>query len=107
MKFKTGKSGNPAGRPRGRKNDPAQNLHDRITKYLDKNFEPVMGGMETPSGREKARIYCELLKYTVPRLSPKKSDIKFERLSDAQLDEIIETLKCNALKELRETYPLN
>jgi hypothetical protein len=71
------------------------------------NFETVMGGMSTPAGREKARIYCELLKYTVPKLSPKKSDIRFERLSDAQFDEIIETLQRNALKELKETYPLN
>ena len=71
------------------------------------SFDPVMDGMDTPAGRKKARIYCELLKYTVPRLSPKKSDIKLERLSDAQLDEIIETLQRNALKELRETYPLN
>ena len=32
MKFTNGKSGNPAGRPRGRQIDPAQNLHDRITR---------------------------------------------------------------------------
>ena len=107
MKFNTGKSGNPAGRPRGRQSDPAKNLNTRINKYLDKNFDLVMGGMNTPAGREKARIYCELLKYTVPKLSPKKPDIRFERLSDDQLDEIIVTLQRNALKELKEIYPLN
>ena len=60
MKFTNGKSGNPAGRPRGGKTDQAQNLHDRITKYPDKNFETVMDGMGAPAGREKAHIYCEL-----------------------------------------------
>ena len=102
MPFTKGKSGNAIGRPRGRHTDPASRLNTRINNFLDKNFDVVMNQLSTPAGREKARIYCELLKYSVPRLSPKRTDIRFERLSDEQLDEIIQTLQHNALKELKK-----
>jgi len=103
MPFKKGISGNPSGaRVRNQNNrDSAEVLNQKIKNYLEKNFDNVFSGedsLKSQGGRETARIYCELLKYSVPRLAPKRTDIRFENLTTEQLDEIIEILQHNAPK---------
>ena len=101
MPFTKGKSGNPSGARKGQRKDPATSLNAKINRYLEKNFDTVFSdgeSLSTTAGRETARIYCELLKYSVPRLAPKRSDIRFENLTNEQLDEIIEILQHNAPK---------
>ncbi len=101
MPFTKGKSGNPAGARIGKQQDPTQRLNAKINRYLEKNFDTIFeseDGLKTSAGRESARIYCELLKYSVPRLAPKRTDIKLENLTNEQLREIIEMLQHNADK---------
>jgi len=102
MPFKKGISGNPSGAKRGQQKDPSASLNAKINRYLEKNFDMIFcygEGLTSAAGRESARIYCELLKYAVPRLSPKRTNVKFENLTDEQLDEIIEILQHNAPKD--------
>ena len=101
MPFTKGTSGNPSGARKGNRKDPATSLNAKINRYLEKNFDTVFSdgeGLITSASRETARIYCELLKYSVPRLAPKRTDVKFENLTEEQLDEIIEILQHNSPK---------
>jgi|GEM_PF-5764004 len=105
MPFQKGKSGNPAGGTlrKGQQKDPSASLNVKINRYLEKNFDSIFSdgeGLGSAKGRETARIYCELLKYAVPRLSPKRTNVKFENLTEEQLDEIIEILQHNAPKSM-------
>ena len=115
MPFKKGTSGNPAGarvrnQQQNNHKDSAEVLNQKIKNYLEKNFDSVFSGedsLKSQGGRETARIYCELLKYSVPRLAPKRTDIRFENLTTEQLDEIIEILQHNAPKSTLANLMLN
>ena len=105
MPFKKGTSGNPSGAKQGHKKDHATSLNAKINRYLERNFDKIFSdgdGINSAAGRVTARIYCELLKYSVPRLSPKRTNVKFENLTEEQLDEIIEILQHNAPKSTLE-----
>ena len=68
-----------------------------IRKFLEKNMLTTLEDMETPGAREKARIYCYLLNYAVPRLTPRSGEIKFEDMNEAQLNRLLNILQDNAL----------
>jgi predicted component of type VI protein secretion system len=45
------------------------------------------------SPKDRAKLYCDLLQYGLPRLQAIQLETEFDSLSDAQLTQIIEELK--------------
>ncbi len=93
MKFKKGESGNPGGRPRGVKNKDTMQLREMITDFLQGNFEEVQKSFNELPPKDKAKLYCDLLQYGVPKLQAVHVETDFDNLSDEQLRSIIEELK--------------
>jgi hypothetical protein len=96
MPFTKGQSGNPGGK-RGAAKTPARNLQNIIGEYLERNFRKALREIEKMPADKRIRIYFELMKYTVPRVGNIRSELRFSDLTDAQLDELIESLQQNAL----------
>jgi len=102
MPFEKGNSGNPDGRPKGTNNKLTTQLRETITDFLETNFESVIQDFEKLTPKERLKFYCELLQYGLPKLQAVQMETDFEKLSDEQLDYIInELMKKN---EPQNTY---
>jgi hypothetical protein len=93
MAFQKGLSGNPAGKPRGAKNRVHKLLRENIVDFLSDEFENVKKVYAKLSPRDKLRFYTDLMAYGIPKLQAMSLDVDFDKMTDEQLDEIIERLK--------------
>ena len=90
MAFVKGKSGNLRGRPKGSQNKGQ--LRETITLFLEKEFATIQKQWKLLPPKEKAKLYTDLLNYSLPKLQAISTELDFEKLSDEQLDQIIERL---------------
>lgn len=92
MAFEKGQSGNPGGRPKGAANKVTNQLRETITAFLDENFEKVKKDFAKLTPAMRIRMYLELLQYGVPKLQSVQIETEFDRLTDEQLQEIVDEL---------------
>jgi hypothetical protein len=92
MPFEKGVSGNPNGRPKGSIDRSSQLLKECIKKFLLNQFEIIKKDFDQLLPKDRVRLYIDLLAYTVPKVQSVEFESGFERLSDDQLDYIIENL---------------
>jgi hypothetical protein len=95
MAFQKGISGNPQGRPKGTANKVSMQLREMITDFLENNFEQIQKDFKKLQPREKAKVYCDLLQYGLPKLQAIQIETEFDKLTDADLDYIIKELQKN------------
>jgi hypothetical protein len=93
MPFEQGISGNPEGRPKGTKNKTSLQLRETITDFLESNFKKIVADFKCLKPRDRVKLYCDLLQYGLPRLQAVQIETEFDRLTDSQIDKIIEELK--------------
>lgn len=100
MAFNKGKSGNPAGRPKGSSNKVTAKLRESITDFLDGNFNKIKKDFKGLKPADRVKYYIELLQYAVPKLQSVQLETEFDHLSDDQLqtlvDELIKKVKSNS-----------
>lgn len=89
MAFEKGISGNPEGRPKGANNKTSLQLREMITDFLENNFQKVINDFEDLTPKDRVKLYCDLLQYGLPRLQAVQIETEFDRLTDSQLNEII------------------
>lgn len=96
MTWHKGTSGNASGRPKGSKNKAGGEIRQRIESFLTDNFESIAKDFEELEPKERYRLFIGLLPYCIG----KKQDLTFEgqigRLTDQELDEVIDVLKQRA-----------
>lgn len=91
MAFKKGHT-KTGGRKAGTPNKMANGLRDKITAFLDGEFEQVKKDFKTLQPRDKLKFYTDLMQYGVPKLAATTLEIDFDALTEEQLDEIINRL---------------
>ena len=91
-RFKKGESGNPQGRKRGTRNRTTAELQQALLKLLDDNLNELSEDLKALKPKDRATILLNLAKHvTPPALQP-------ERLTEEQLEQIIQYLKDNGKK---------
>jgi hypothetical protein len=101
MAFTKGRSGNPAGRPKGAKDKLPRPIRERLAAWLENDFDKALSDWQelTPSERWQRR--ASLYEFVLPRLArveaevetstapPTPAEIDYSKLSDNALREII------------------
>jgi hypothetical protein len=90
--FKPGKSGNPAGRPKGSKN--RNDLRKRVEKLIDQHFdvEKLNEDLENLDAKDRLNFFLRLLEFTLPKMRAVEYSSELETLSEEDLDRIINRL---------------
>ena len=92
MAFKKGNSGNPTGRKPGSKNKASGKLREVITSFLEERFENVVNDFEQLEPKDRIKVFTDLLQYSVPKMQAVSNSLEFEKMTDEQLDEVINRL---------------
>ncbi len=81
------------GRTKGTLNKTSLQLRETITDFLKGNFELIVKDFELLHPKDRVKLYCDLLNYGLPKLQSVQMETDFDKLSDSQLDYIINELK--------------
>ncbi|MEJ7766547.1 MAG: DUF5681 domain-containing protein [Chitinophagaceae bacterium] len=98
MAFKAGRSGNPAGKPKGTKNKSTKELKSLVTEFIGENWHKIQEDFKSKRlhPRDRLAFMERLLKFAVPIMGSTRGtlDIRadLEKLSDEQLDQVIRRL---------------
>jgi hypothetical protein len=88
MPFEKGKSGNPAGRPKGTANKTTEELRQVFAQFLEANIERLQEMFDQLEAKEQLSFIERVAKLVMPApLHP------LERLTDEQIIDIIAKLK--------------
>jgi len=88
-KFQKGEGGRPKGSP----NKITAELRDWVSQFIADNKEQIQQDFESLEPKERIMIFEKLLKYALPALQSTTLTTDFERMTDEQLDRVIEELK--------------
>lgn len=78
------------GRQKGALNKVNNDLRQSITDFLQSNFDAVIKDWKKMESRDKLAFYKDLLKYAVPTLQSTDMKIDFDKMTDSQLNTVIE-----------------
>lgn len=81
------------GRQPGTPNKVTADIREALRAILEKEIEQLPELLSVIKPEKRAEILSRLLQYVIPRIQNIELPSVFERLSDEQLDEIIERLK--------------
>lgn len=93
MAFKKNTSGNPAGRKKGSLNKTTAPLREWINTFIDDNREQIKADWMLLEPKDRIQLFEKLLKYALPTLQAVEIESQFNKLTDEQLDTIINELK--------------
>jgi hypothetical protein len=92
-RFEKGKSGNPSGRPRGIRSKTTEQIRRTISRFISGNLTQLQTDFnELKTPRERLAFIEKMLKFILP---PPQDELM--RLSDEDLDRLINKLKNNRL----------
>lgn len=85
------------GRPKGTPNRITAELRDWISSFIHNNKEKIQEDFDSLPAKDRVVLFEKLLKYALPVLQTTTLQTDFERMTDAELDKVIEDLKKAAL----------
>ena len=93
--MKKGKTNNPNGRPKGTPNKITADLRLKINAIVEKQIESIESDLQSLEPMQRLQIVEKLISYCVPKLQAQSFEIDFTKLSNDQLDNVINQLNIN------------
>lgn len=93
--MKKGQTNNPSGRPKGTPNKITADLRLKINAIVEKQIDNIEADLMALEPKERLQIVEKLISYCVPKLQAQSIEIDLMKLSEEQLDQIINELKIN------------
>ena len=87
-----GKTGNPNGRPKGSPNKTTQSVREWLTRLIDDNREQIRKDLAALEPKERLQVLEKFMQYTVPKMQSVEARVDIDRLSDSQIDQVINEL---------------
>ena len=81
------------GRKKSSLNKVPKDLRLSITEFLQNNFDEVVEEWQKlESPKDKLSFFKDLLKFAVPTLQSTSLQVDFDKMSDEQLDQVVDKL---------------
>ena len=87
-----GKTGIPNGRPKGSPNKTTQSVREWLTRLIDDNREQIRKDLAALEPKERLQVLEKFMQYTVPKMQSVEARVDIDRLSDSQIDQVINEL---------------
>ena len=86
------RTNNPNGRPKGTPNKITTDMRGWLTAVIDKNRKQMEKDLKRLEPKDRLQILEKLMQYVIPKQQAVSADIDFGRLTDEQLDAVIDQL---------------
>ena len=84
--------GRLGGRQKGTPNKVTASVKDWLSGLIDKNRKQIEKDIKQLEPKERLQVLEKLMQYVIPKQQAVSADVNIERLSDEQLDGLIEEL---------------
>jgi hypothetical protein len=96
MPLPKGTTNNPNGRPAGVPNKVTADLRAWVAAFIDEQREQIVKDWAALDPKDRIVMFEKLLRFVLPTLQATTLQTDFDRLTDEQLDRIINELKQQA-----------
>lgn len=90
------------GRKKGTPNKTTQTAKEWISETLSANWEQMKSDLKVLEPKDRLQLLFKLLEYVVPKQRETSNNIKFEDLTDEEMDELVNKLT-NGISDESET----
>lgn len=87
-----GHTNNPNGRPKGKPNKITQDVRGWLSAVIDKNRKQMERDLKALEPKDRLQMLEKLMQYVVPKQQAVSTEIDFTKLSDDQLNAVIDQL---------------
>lgn len=85
-----GRTNNPNGRPKGSKNKVTRAVKERISQFIDNNFDGLQDEYDKLDSKDKLGFMKDLFPYVVPRMSATTAEVSIEnKLKDLDENDLL------------------
>ncbi len=97
MPIPKGVTNNPNGRPKGSQNKATADLRQWLTDFVHGQRDQILRDWQSLEPKDRIIMFEKLMRFVLPTLQATTLQTDFERLTDTQLDDIINELKLQAV----------
>lgn len=97
-----GKGRNGGGRQKGTPNGSTAKMREWLANFVNEQRAQIEKDWRLLEPGERLRLFEKLLQYTMPKMAAIESNIKIEKMSDAQIEQVIDTLNISDVREEEE-----